>query len=169
MHDDEFNTLLHRLNHPDWQIAGEAAWALGERGDKRAIDPLIAALDRDLVSGRAQDALVKLGDERALEPLIRQFTLKPQPDLATVLGNWGDRRAVDALLGALEHTNPHVRFYTARALGKLGDERALPALRRAVEQDTEPITDARSIRGKNVAYVAARAIEAINSANARRE
>ena len=41
MYDDEFNTLLDHLNDLDWQIAGEAAWALGESGDKRATDPLL--------------------------------------------------------------------------------------------------------------------------------
>lgn len=161
--DDEFTRLLEQLNHPDWRVAGNAAWALGETGEVRAVEPLLAALDIPLVAGKAVEALVKLHDPRALEPLIRLFALKHWPDLATVLGHWGDRRAVEALIAAMQDPDSHVRFYTARALGKLGDERALPVLQRSVEIDTEPIPDTRSIWGKSVAYVAAKAIEAIKS------
>jgi HEAT repeat protein len=122
---------------------------------------LLGLLDRPLVYGDAVGALVKLGDERALEPLIKLFVRKPQPDFATVLGNWGDRRAVPALIAAMQNPDKHVRYYTARALGKLGDERALPVLKNAVENDTEKFTDTWPLRDKSVAIAAAKAIAAI--------
>ena len=161
--DDELARLIEQLHHPDWQVAEKAAWALGEAGDLRAVEPLIAALDIPLVAGKAVEALVKLHDPRALEPLIQLFARKHWPDLATVLGHWGDRRAVEPLIAAMDDPDSHVRFYTARALGRLGDERALSVLQRAVERDTEPITDTGSIQGKSVAYVAAKAIQAIKT------
>ena len=77
------------------------------------------------------------------------------------LGICGDRRALDALIEAMDYPDPHVRFYSARALGKLGDRRALPVLQRAVQADTVRITDTQSLRGKSVSDVAAKAMKRI--------
>lgn len=140
-----------------------AAWALGEIGDARAAGPLIDALGVKFLRGHAVEALVKLRDERAIEPLIKLFERRAEPSLATVLGNWGDRRAVGPLIDAMKHPDSHARFYAARALGKLGDRRALPILEWARDHDTEPITDSGSIRGKSVSYVAVKAIEKIEA------
>jgi len=60
--------------------------------------------------------------------LIRLFKARPVSSLATVLGNFGDQRAVEPLIEALHDPDPSLRFYVARALGKLRDKRALPAL-----------------------------------------
>ena len=51
-----------------------AAEALGQLGDKRAVEPLIAALQDDVENVRqaAAEALGQLGDERAVEPLIAE-------------------------------------------------------------------------------------------------
>jgi HEAT repeat protein len=140
-----------------------AAWALGEIGDAQAVGPLIEALDKQFVRGPAIEALVKIYDERAVEPLVRLFEETHVPSLAKVLGNWGDLRALDALVAAMQDPDPHVRFYTARALGKLGDRRALPVLEWAEANDAAPIDDTRSIRGKSVSYIAGKAIQAIRA------
>jgi HEAT repeat protein len=146
-----------------WDAAGDAAWALGEIMDARAVPALIAALEKPFVRGRAIEALVKLHDGRALGPLIDLFARTPDPSVATVLGTWADPRAVEPLVRAMDSPDPHVRYYTARALGRLGDRRALPVLERAVAADTAPITDTQSLRGKSVALAAARAIEQITA------
>jgi HEAT repeat protein len=156
--------LINVLNDAAaWEFAGDAASALGEIGDLSAVPALIAALDKRFVCGRAIEALAKLRDQRAIEPLINFFARNPDPSVATVLGNWGDRRAVDPLINAMDNPDSHVRFYSARALGKLGDRRALPVLEQAVINDTTLIVDTRNLRGKSVAYAAARAIEAIKA------
>lgn len=150
----------------DSNLASYAAGALGKIGDRRAVEPLIAVMNEQFIGGQVVEALVELGDDQALEPIIRLFerTLH-DPSLATVLGNWGDRRAVEPLIRAMSQPNSHVRFYAARALGKLGDERTLPVLERARDNDTTPITDAKSLRGKSVSDVAAKAIEKIKAAH----
>ena len=58
-------------------IRSSSAWALGWLGDKRAADPLVAALGKAGVVGnpyvarvQAAIALGRLGDKRAIEPLI---------------------------------------------------------------------------------------------------
>jgi epoxyqueuosine reductase len=60
-----------------------------------------------------------------------------QRNVAVALGNSGDRRAVPALVAALETASPLVRAHCAWALGRLGGEQALIALQRcqATEED----------------------------------
>lgn len=142
-------------------LGSTAAWALGAIGDRAAVPALISALDSPYVAGNAIEALQKLRDERAVEPLIRYFERTHIPSVATVLGRWGDRRAVPALILAMEDYDPHVRYYAARALGRIGDARALPVLAYAALHDLMPMTDTKSVYGKSVAYAAERAIQMI--------
>ncbi len=122
-------------------------------------------MNEHFISGPVVEALAELRDDKALVPIIQLFERTyHDPSLATVLGNWGDRRAVEPLIRAMSQPDSHVRFYTARALGKLGDKRALPVLEWAQDNDTTPITDTKSLRGKSVSYVAAKAIEKIKAA-----
>jgi|GEM_PF-5179748 len=149
----------------DRNIALYAAGALRDIGDRRAVEPLIAVMNEHFISGPVVEALAELRDNKALVPIIQLFERTyHDPSLATVLGNWGDRRAVEPLIRAMSQPDSHVRFYAARALGKLGDKRALPVLEGARDNDTTPITDTKSLRGKSVSYAAAKAIEKIKAA-----
>lgn len=68
--------LIIAFESEDWRIRTRVAEALGEIGDKRAVDILINALigktkdNSRFVRGRVAEALGKIGDERAIEPLI---------------------------------------------------------------------------------------------------
>lgn len=144
-----------------------AADALGRIGDPRAVEPLIAALEIPMVVPAAIKALSELGDARMVEPLICMLQEQHEhaSTIATVLGNYGDPRAVDPLMDSLRNGTSSLRFYSARALGKLGDPRALPALERAVEKDTKPLTNSKSFKGKSVSDVAADAVQRIMKVN----
>jgi len=79
-----------------------AAQALGEIGDARAVEPLIAALSEEGLCQAAVEALGKIGDARAVEPLIGildkiSFSLESGA-VARALGDIGDPRAVKALI-----------------------------------------------------------------------
>ena len=76
--------LIRLLQHSDPDVQYEAAGALGDIGDSRAVEPLVAALKNDEFSGVrwiAAEALSKLGPP-----------------------------AVDPLIGALQHHNDDVRW-----------------------------------------------------------
>jgi HEAT repeat protein len=154
---------LLRDHQTVWHVAQDAAWALGEIGDRQAVEPLIAVLDKPYVAGRAIEALAKLQDPRMVEPLLGLFKERRVSSIATILGNFGDQRAVEPLIEALHDPDPSLRFYVARALGKLRDRRALAALAWVREHDTEPILDRKSIRGKSVSSAAVKAIERITA------
>ena len=94
--------LIRLLNHRDPDVQYEAAGALGDIGDSSAVEPLIAALKNDEISGvrwKAAEALSKLGTP-----------------------------AVDALIGALRHDDADVRWKAAIALGEIGDPKAVAPL-----------------------------------------
>ncbi|MFQ3580369.1 HEAT repeat domain-containing protein [Chloracidobacterium validum] len=92
------------------QVRGELAIALGDYGDARAFEPLVATL----------------GDLRLSE---NQSTLRE--DAALALGELNDTRARLPLIQSLSDWRPGVRFACAAALGKLGDPEAIPALQSA--------------------------------------
>ena len=108
-----------RANGSQVQVRAVAAYALGEIGDIRAVEPLIEALeekDLDLYS-TVTIALAEIGDERAVEPLIE----------------------------ALKDDNWYVRQCSARALGIIGDERAVKPLNEALKDDDESVRESVSI------------------------
>ena len=83
-------------------LAAEAAWALGEIGDPRAIRPLIYRINYaigDIVNFESRQALLKFGEE-----------------------------AVPELISALQAKKAHQRYDIINLLGLIGDERALKPL-----------------------------------------
>jgi HEAT repeat protein len=110
-------------------LADHAAWALGKIGDPQAALPLLAAYEQG--SFAALDGLAGIPDDRAFSTVLRAFEQTHHPHLATLLGRRGDRRAVPALIAAMDDPDALVRFYTVRALGRLGDPQAIEALLRA--------------------------------------
>ncbi len=90
------------------QTRGELAVALGDYGDARAFEPLVATL----------------GDLRLSENLSAL-----REDAALALGELNDARARAPLTQWLSDWRPGVRFACAVALGKLGDPEAIPDLR----------------------------------------
>ena len=100
----DIDGLIRALRHEDEEVRLEAAEALGEIGDSRAVEPLIQALkdEDDDVQWGAAEALGKMG-ERAVEPLIQALKDKNVRSLATfALGEIGDSRAVEPLIQALK-------------------------------------------------------------------
>lgn len=93
--------------HPEHRVA--TLFALGNSGDERALDPLLAAL------GDADAAIAGAA--------------------ACGLGFHGDASAEPALIDALDRDSSWVRTHAARALGKIGGAAARGALERFVERD----------------------------------
>jgi hypothetical protein len=69
---DEVERLIKDLKNESWQIRWDAAAALGETKDPRAIEPLRAALkdENSYVRMTAARSLGMIDDPRVIEPLI---------------------------------------------------------------------------------------------------
>jgi hypothetical protein len=99
-----------------------AASALGKIGDKRAVEPLIVALE-DYSCTSAIEPLIAVFGER----VFRGRDSCVRIAAAWALGEIGDERAVEPLISALGDKISDVREAAASALGKIGDK-AIPAL-----------------------------------------
>ena len=114
--------LIKILVDPRHEIRESAARALGEIGDERAVDPLVARLknrdERRSVVIAVSDALARIGDPRAFDPLV---SLLPRDYAARALAALGDKRAVEPLLRAMAETeHADDRIAAADALSALG-------------------------------------------------
>ena len=103
---DAVGPKIEDLKTENIRVRNAAAKALGNIGDPRAIDSLIATLSDKAAFVRyaAAEALGKIGDQRAVDPLIE--AAKDEDDFVrksavTALGEIGDRRAFDVLAGCL--------------------------------------------------------------------
>ena len=110
---------------------GAIASALGEIGDTRAVEPLIAALKYPDVRGHAAvaSALGKIKDPRAVEPLVLALkdsanrkgeSFSGRDEEAWALGEIQDPRAVEPLIAALKDAGVEGRGAAASALVKIG-------------------------------------------------
>jgi hypothetical protein len=140
--------LIDELKNHDPLVRRQAAQALGEIKDLRAVEPLIDLLkDKDpLIRRHAVKALGKIEDAQGVTPLIGILNDKSeQPHVrmtaAEALGRIGKRRAVEPLVAALKDSHWTVRSRAAKALGTIRDSRAVGPLVLAL-QDEDP-----SVRG----------------------
>ena len=117
-------------------VRKECAYALGKMQERanqdRIIEALADALKKDEDQGVREAsvfAIGQFGGEEA-EKILRK-TIRDQDEDDDViktaveqLGNMGSAKAVDSLIGLLEHRNPLVRHAAVRALGSIGDDKA---------------------------------------------
>ena len=146
---DEVSSLLNQLKSTNADRRAEAAYALGETRDGRALEPLLETLRDPSEDGQvrmgAAYSLGFLGDVAAVDPLIE--TLREDMEMRTgilaacigALGELKDPRAVPILLEALSNRSDDwiYREMAARALGEIGDSRAVgPLISAAYMADT---------------------------------
>ncbi len=136
--------LIQALADQESDVRAAVAQALGQWGDKRAVEPLLAVIrDTDVDVRRAAVAALSYPkDERALEPLLTVFLtdddMQVRSHAAEGLGrHLEDSRAVNTLIQALQDGQSHVRQQAAELLCWLKDERATEALIHAL-QDSDP-------------------------------
>ena len=141
------SALLGALHDPYAQVRGAAAFALGRRGDLRAVGPLVSALEdhSDEVRCRAAVALGLIGSLSVL----RSTAEAEEPDEVTIrwaaiqaLGNLG-RPAVDCLAKALKHGPKKERARVVVALGETRDMTAVGPLAEVLN-DEDPEVQARA-------------------------
>ncbi|MDI7274909.1 MAG: HEAT repeat domain-containing protein, partial [Anaerolineae bacterium] len=132
--------LVKALKSPNWEVRRNAATALGEIGDRQAVEALIASLQdpEGAVRHHAVVALGKLGDRRAL-PALRTMLFavrlanKLDSSVETIieaLGSIGDRSVVQDLVPCLDDGYDRNVRATLKALGSIAAPSAIPPLLR---------------------------------------
>lgn len=123
----------------DRNIRWDAAKALGEIKDARAVEPLIEALKEYYWGARSSvaEALGKIKDIRAVVPLIsvlkdEEWRIREdwrlRRNAALALAEIKDARAVEPLIEALKDKSSFVRWRAALTLDMIGTARAGEAL-----------------------------------------
>jgi len=118
-----------------------ATEALGRLGDRRAVGPLIVALEDQERNVRwsAVKALGGLRAEQAIASLLEMFEDQDMQDMvATALAQIG-RPATLSLMAALKEGEREVRTGAARALGQIGGTHALEALLISLREDKDRV------------------------------
>jgi hypothetical protein len=122
---DEVDDLILDLKYGQPDAQKNAAKALGEIGDPRAVEPLIVAIKYSNSDIRMHSAysLGEIGDPRAVDPLIaalKDDTGSVRAYAAHALGQIGDPKAIDPLIAALNDGQLKVRIHSAGSLVRLG-------------------------------------------------
>ncbi len=139
----DFESLIKTLKYDsDPESRAKAAEALGKMGNKRAVEPLIQALQdkESYVRLRAVLALGAMKDKTAIEPIIQALQededINVQGGAAWVLGEIGDANVTEHLIKALKNKSSQVRLFAVMALGMVGDHRAVnPLLKSMKDKD----------------------------------
>jgi HEAT repeat protein len=138
-----------RYNNWDWNwdFRREAVEALGKIkiGNERKVEALISALQKqdedNSVKMTAAWALGKIHSEKdkAVDALISALQKKDEyvpvkVEAVKALGNIGSKRAVEALISALQNEAGDVKYKAAEILENIGSERAVVPLISALQQ-----------------------------------
>jgi len=117
---DPLLTVL--FNDRDRAVREDAARALGQIGDARAVEFLVTAMKEPGLRPLAVEALGRIGDRSAVPVLIDVLNGVERPEVSRPMEGCGDRWDEEMLtLGA-----------AARALGAIQDEAAIPSLMKAL-------------------------------------
>lgn len=137
---DEISILLSAFDDADHvSTKNEIVELLGDLGDVKAVEPLVAVLLKDrngYTRAYAAYALGRIGDAGAVDALLSVLN-DPDVRLSAIsaLGRIGDVRAVEPLISALKVNNPRVRKRAANALGEIGDARAIEPLKAVLKDE----------------------------------
>lgn len=132
---EDIDGLIEALSYEnDHNIRLSAASALGKIGDPRAVEPLIDALeDQVIVKEVVALALGEIGDPQAVEPLINELEnerWEVRGTAAKALGKIGDDRATKPLSQLLDDKIEIVRWNAVQALEALRNEAAADNMNR---------------------------------------
>ncbi len=137
--------LVKALRYPrDWHVRAAAAESLGGRGDDRAVEPLITALDDNDAPQVVIAALGRLGDPRAVDRLVRVVADGPawlRDPAAAALVMIG-APAADFFMTTLQADDDALRGLAAHTLGTIGDDHALGPLVAALRDHTASVRHA---------------------------
>ncbi len=135
----DFDEVTRALQSPDDDIREEAARALGELQDRRALTPLISALDdqNHYVRREAAKSLGRLGDERAIPALINALKDDDRSGREGAAEGLADmkEKALGPLTASLKDPDWHVRMGVLIALRIIGDKRVISDIIEALKDE----------------------------------
>lgn len=124
--------LLKAVSSNTWNIKMNAAIALGDIGDARAVDRLLQGLQEN-IRIQAVQALGKIGDKRAEKALFDALNDKNETVRAFAAEALGNMGHIDPLLNAVDDIHEFVKTTAINALAQKSDPRVIDALARPLQ------------------------------------
>jgi len=151
-------SLIESLDDDDAEVrkyATRSLIKLNEAALLPLISSLDSATER--AAGGMIRAMGDIGDKRALDVLLKRVDGTNRLDVFLALGKLKDSRAEAALINGLADSDWKVRMNAAMALGPLGGEAAVSPLRKTLEDEVHVVREwsARSlemITGEHITY-----------------
>lgn len=136
------------LDDPDEDVRHMAMGSLGQLGDLRALETLLAEQPDPTHGNEPANTLAGMGSD-AVPPLVAALEDQARPayqraNAACALGLIANKRAIEPLIAALRDDDEGVRAAAASALGDLKDARAVEPLLSAL-QDSSPKVRMRAV------------------------
>ena len=165
---ENFSVLLELLGDGTAAIRADAALALGDTGNKEAVQPLVDKLLNDaeeIVRRDSAKGLAVLADPASEKALIEKHqtdaTASVKNQSALALGNIKGEAGIAALISTLKADPPKgkgIRKHAVIALGNAGSQEAVPVLQEALKDNIgdvhfEAAEALRKITGKNMGYM----------------
>jgi HEAT repeat protein len=140
-------TILPRLEEglksEDPLTRESIAMVLGEVRDRRAVQPLLEALqDEDHLVLTSAASLVKIGDPDSVMPLVDLLSNRNEQIrlyAAYALGGLKDKRALKPLIGVLNDPSSSLRGVAAHSLGELGSRAATEPLLALLDDSSDNV------------------------------
>ncbi len=140
--------FIKQLDSPDFRQRAVAADSLGYTGSKRAVMPLVDAIQDRFweVQEKASESLIKFGapSVEPLIPVLQHRKKEVRTIVAITLGRIGDSRAVEPLIPLLTDFEMDVKIAAVEALGRIGDNRPVKQLIEILEEDNTQLKDVTS-------------------------
>lgn len=139
-----------------WPVKIKAITLLGDSGNPRAIEPLLATFNDSFMNWECPSiksyAAAALGnykqDPRVLETLIEGVDdreLLTREASIQSLGKIGNPKAVPALLRLLSDKSITIRLSAIKSLEQIGDPQAIPYLKRMAENESDPVVRSEAV------------------------
>jgi HEAT repeat protein len=108
-----------------------------------AVKPLIELKYIDFQTQNAINNAILSNGDKAIRPLIQSLADENMKNkrghILYFLGEFKDKRAIEALIMALKDEDKYIRISAAKSLGKIGDKRALEPLTQALNDENKSV------------------------------
>ena len=139
-----------------WPVKIKAITLLGESGNPRAIESLLATFNDSFMNWECPSiksyAAAALGnfkeDSRVVQALIEGINdreLLTREASIQSLGRIGNAKAVQPLLSVLSDRSVSIRLSAIKSLEQIGDPQAIPYLKRMAEHETDSVVRSEAV------------------------
>lgn len=129
--------LYDLLFYADQRVRLKAQFELAERKAKEVFVKAVQQKENQLARVHGIWGLGQIKSAKAIQPLLADSDQEIVAQAAKVLGDIFDASSIDQLIPLVASSNPRVAFFASQALGRVKSEKAIPALVKLIETNAD--------------------------------